>query len=271
MIGSIIISIVVPSYKPGDYLFECLQSIDAQTISKERFEVIIVLNGCDEPYRERITNYIQKNNTVNYQLIQTDTPGVSNARNIGIDNAKGDYLAFIDDDDVISPNYLNDLLKVSSPSCIGCSNSYAFTSNINELEDNFITYAFNRCKTMSYSINNFRSFLSPPWCKLIHKDIIGVNRFSTKLKKGEDGLFCFALSANLKLMMLTNDDVIYYQRLRSGSAMRKKNSVYDELREAFRQELVLFSCWRKTPFKYNLMFTLSRAIGIIRNLYAYLR
>ena len=94
------ISVIIPSYKPQTYLWECLDSLKNQSFPKEYFEIILVLNGCNEPFYGQISLYLD-NNMADYRLhlIQTDQSGVSNARNIGIEKASGDYLTFIDDDD----------------------------------------------------------------------------------------------------------------------------------------------------------------------------
>ena len=83
------ISVIIPTYKPQEYLWKCLDSLDRQTLSNDNFEVILVLNGCKEPYYSQIKNYIAKRNDLNIIFIQTDEGGVSNARNKGLDIAKG--------------------------------------------------------------------------------------------------------------------------------------------------------------------------------------
>ena len=108
------ISVITPTYKPGSYVWECLDSVYNQTFSGKRYEVIIILNGCNEPYYSQIEEYISSHSDrCAFSLIQTDVPGVSNARNIGIEKSNGTYLTFVDDDDVISENYLEELLNVS--------------------------------------------------------------------------------------------------------------------------------------------------------------
>ena len=92
------ISIIIPTYKPGPYLKDCLESINNQTMNKKCFEVIIVLNGVIKPYIECIYN-LTKMYDFNSVVITTETPGVSNARNIGLIRAQGEYVCFIDDDD----------------------------------------------------------------------------------------------------------------------------------------------------------------------------
>ena len=104
------ISVIIPTYKPGEYISDCLSSLGEQDFPVSDYEVIIVLNGCDMPYRSMLEDIITDKGYVNVRVIQTDEPGVSNARNIGIDNAKGKYLLFIDDDDWVAGNdYLSSM------------------------------------------------------------------------------------------------------------------------------------------------------------------
>lgn len=113
------ISVIVPTYKPMDYLWKCLDSLVAQTLLGSEWELLLVLNGCCEPWRTQIEKYIgSKMQGMNVVFVQTDTPGVSNARNIALDRARGEYIMFIDDDDYVSPQYLEELLKAASPDTV---------------------------------------------------------------------------------------------------------------------------------------------------------
>ena len=101
------ITVIIPTYKPKDYLWECLNSLVRQTLSKNCFEVIIVLNGCAEPWKSQVEDFINCNmQGVDVNFIYTEMGGVSNARNIALDIAKGDYITFLDDDDYLSPRAL---------------------------------------------------------------------------------------------------------------------------------------------------------------------
>ena len=148
------ISVIIPTYKPQDYLCNCLESLAAQTFPKEDFEIVLVLNGCMEPYKSQIDQFIlEKMQGVNINFIYIEECGVSNARNIGINNSIGEYLTFVDDDDVISNNYLYELSLVSTPTCVGCANSYAFIDDISERIPNFITKAFINCKDKIFNLS----------------------------------------------------------------------------------------------------------------------
>ena len=264
------ISVIIPSYKPDKYIFECLDSVINQTLESTRYEVIVILNGCHEPYKKKLQDYAFNNRINNIVILQTDVAGVSNARNIGLDNSKGEYIAFIDDDDVISNNYLEELLSVSSQSCVGCSNSYCFIENIEDRHDNFITKGYKKCMGLKYSILSYRCFLSTPWAKLIHKSIIAENRFPIDLRKSEDSVFCMCISPNICDIKLAVADTIYYQRVRAGSAMRTKQSVSQILKEHLYIEWKYITEWCKHPFKYNFIFVLSRIVACLKNCMGYL-
>lgn len=264
-------TIIIPTYSPGEYIYECLDSITKQTLPIAEFETLIILNGPKEPYYSKLREYIYSHSNCNIQLIYTELLGVSNARNIGIDNAKGDYITFLDDDDVISPFFLQELLLVSSSSCVGCSNSYCFIDNINEKKSNFLTNGYKRCKDLKFSLFNYRCFLSPPVAKLIHKNIIGDNRFPLDLRKSEDSVFCMRISPNIRDMKLASADAIYYQRLRKGSSMRTKQSKLEVLKEHLYIEWKYITEWCKHPLMYNAAFVLSRIVACAKNCMRYLR
>lgn len=267
-----IISVIIPTYKPQKYLWECLKSLMAQTFPKKDFEIILVLNGCVEPYKSQIERYIdEKLKGMNVVFIHTEMGGVSNARNIGIEKARGEYMTFVDDDDVVSENYLGNLLEVSSPSCVSCANSYCFIEHIYEKKRNFITSAYERCKDSDFSLFRYRTFFSPPVAKLIHRNIIGDNRFPLDLKKSEDSIFCMRISTNVRDMKLAAADTIYYQRIREGSAMRNKQTIGEILKEHLYIELKYICEWCKRPFEYDFLFVLSRLFACAMNCCTYIK
>ena len=59
------VTVIIPTYKPQAYLYECLDSVFSQTLDKDMFEVVVVLNGCNEPYRSGVEQWIGRHgNTV---------------------------------------------------------------------------------------------------------------------------------------------------------------------------------------------------------------
>ena len=162
------ISIIIPTYKPGSYLKDCLESINNQTMDKKCFEVIIVLNGVIKPYIEYIYS-LTKMYDFNSVVIPTETPGVSNARNLGLSRTQGEYVCFIDDDDKISPSYLENLYSKATPNNIVASNVKAFYNNSNKTENDYIASAYEKLahKNAPLSVLKGRKFMSSACCKII--------------------------------------------------------------------------------------------------------
>lgn len=102
------VSIIVPVYQVENYIKESMISIINQTFKD--FEIIVVNDGSKDN-SVRIAEDILINSDIKYSIINKSNEGVSSARNEGIKQASGDYLVFIDSDDVISPHFLEKLIK----------------------------------------------------------------------------------------------------------------------------------------------------------------
>ena len=258
------ISIIIPTYKPGSYLKDCLESINNQTMDKKCFEVIIVLNGVIKPYIECIYN-LTKMYDFNSVVIPTETPGVSNARNIGLTRAQGEYVCFIDDDDKISPSYLENLYYKATPNNIVASNVKAFYNNSNKTENDYIASAYKKLinKNSPLSVFKGRKFMSSSCCKIISRRIIQDVRFDTNLKIGEDSVFMAKISKKVKSMVLSDSSARYYRRLRAGSASRvkqpilKKCNIVCKLLKKYTKML--------TP-SYNIPFIATRIVAALLKL-----
>ena len=171
-----LISIIIPTYHCSIYLKDCINSIIKQTY--QNFEIIIVDDGSNEEliqsYHSFKVHYIKKNK------------GISYARNVGIKNAKGKYITFIDSDDEISPEHLENLLD-------------HFTENIGM---SIVSYSENK-KYQYSSISNVidqysayqiilnRKIGGYVWNKLFLRKIINDYKlmFDEKISVGEDFLF----------------------------------------------------------------------------------
>lgn len=228
------ISVIIPTYKPGTYIWECLDSFEKQTFSKIDFEVILVLNGCKEPYYSQLKEYIAKSN-VQYKFIQTDESGVSNARNIALDNAKGEYITFIDDDDWVSPSYLEELYAKSSPDTISLCYPYAFRDGDMKQLPYAITEQYeSRVSNGKQPYSRTRKYFSGPCMKLIPMSFIHGRCFDPRFKNGEDNLFMFLISDKFKFVDFTSREAIYYRRLREGSAITSKRTFWNKIYNSFR-------------------------------------
>lgn len=258
------ISVIIPTYKPGYYFYDCLNSLLCQDICREYFEVVIVLNGERDPYFDSVES-ICSTNAINYRLIFTPLKGVSNARNLALNSISSDFVVFLDDDDILSFNFLSSLYERISFDSIVVSNVKTFVDDVNCLNDNYISKAFNKCSHYSeFSLFRYRGFLSSACGKMIPTLIINNTRFDSDLSLSEDALFMFAISGNIRNIRLTDNNTIYYTRLRQGSASRKKQSLVFIFQNVslclFKFSKVFFSGFGKI----NFLFYISRIVATIK-------
>ena len=109
MMGRPVVSIVVPIYNVERYLEECIDSILDQTY--RNLQVILVNDGSTDRCGEIIEKYRSADKRV--VTVHKENGGVSSARNEGIKHAVGDYIAFVDSDDILHHDYVHELLETA--------------------------------------------------------------------------------------------------------------------------------------------------------------
>lgn len=108
------LSVIIPVYNCERYLKECLDSIRAQTFKD--FEAICVDDGSTDSTAAILEEFAALD--PRFKVIHQPNGGQGKARNTGLDNAKGDYIAFVDADDWVEPNYFELLLSFAAPKTI---------------------------------------------------------------------------------------------------------------------------------------------------------
>jgi glycosyltransferase involved in cell wall biosynthesis len=102
------ISIILPTYNRHDMIKNAIQSVIAQTVSD--WELLVVDDGSTDATKEVVTAFAESDSRINYMY--KENGGVSSARNSGIASAEGEYIAFIDSDDMWTPEKLEKQLAV---------------------------------------------------------------------------------------------------------------------------------------------------------------
>jgi len=100
-----LISIIVPVYKVEQYLHRCVDSILSQTY--DNFELILIDDGSPDGCPAICDEYTKNDSRVH--VIHQVNQGLAEVRNVGVKQAHGEYIAFIDSDDFVSPNYIETL------------------------------------------------------------------------------------------------------------------------------------------------------------------
>lgn len=254
------IDIIIPTCKPTVFLEECLNSLQQQTLSFDKFKVTIVLNGDKEPYYSNIQNTLNEFK-FDYSLIYTEEKGVSNARNLGVEKTSNPYIVFLDDDDLLTENYLEQLLLVVEPSCIVVSNVLGFKeSKENPIKD----YLSFEKSFQSNDLVKYRRYLSNSCCKLISRELIKDTKFDSNLFKGEDALFMFTVSPRILKIISTAPDVIYFRRIRPYSASRTKYSIFKELEIGLQQQCRYTALYIQNIRKYSFALYISRILAVFK-------
>ena len=260
----IAISIIIPTYKPQNYIIECFESIENQCFEKINFEVIAVLNGERDPYYSFLEKYLLQCN-FNYKLFYSDVKGVSNARNIGIEESVGKYLAFVDDDDIISSDYLQGLYDIARKDKIPLSYMKGFVGEITNTKNYYIANVYKKMMNKKLTILNVRSYFASPCYKLIARELVGTHRFDLRFQNGEDSLFMFAISKKKMEFQFADKSAIYYRRIRDNSLTNRKMSLIYMIGNCCRLIFVTIGTYNKSPERYDFIFFVSRILAYIKS------
>ncbi|UTB33046.1 MAG: glycosyltransferase [Methanobacterium sp. ERen5] len=219
------VSVVTPSYKGEKHIVRLLDSMKNQSLAHDLFEVVIIINGEQDRTKDLVEEFKLKNPDMNIKIPYSKLANASNARNIGVKTAKGIYITFIDDDDYVSPNYLEELYKNAA------SNRIVMAPMVDVDENNNINQPNSDKKIVEGIINdpytNIGRYFSFTACKLIPSSNLRKIDFDVKLTSGEDIVFFANImtSNNFEVCMVKKESkAIYYRVLRSDSISRKPMS-----------------------------------------------
>ena len=185
-----LISVIVPVYNVEKYLDRCVESIVNQTYKK--LEIILIDDGSPDNCPKMCDDWAKKDSRI--KVIHKENGGVSSARNCGLDEAKGEYISFVDSDDVIHSQFYEIMAKNIGDADIAYCEYKTFNDEISFDEVDSNNFEIETNKGNNVFLNPI--FLFVIWNKIIKKDMLNNLRFDTELKNGEDSLFGFELLSN---------------------------------------------------------------------------
>lgn len=225
-----IISVIVPVYNVEKYLKRCMDSIFAQTFND--YEVILVDDGSTDKSGMMCDDYAENN--TNIFVIHKENKGPSHTRNIGIENAKGQFVYFLDSDDYIIPECLEILYKNinTTHSDVSCGSFGFFDEHIpvKLVKDSNVIRSDtgkSACTKLLYGKVYYTSSCNI----LIKKEIAEKNLFPVG-KFHEDEMTTFRYFLDSSKVVITKKQTYYYFQ-REGSIMHSFGQpVIDELLSA---------------------------------------
>lgn len=225
MVYDELISVIVPAYNAEEYIENCVDSILSQVY--DNIEVIIIDDGSTDNTREVCRKYDNDNRVT---FIATENGGPGKARNNGIDNAKGEWILFVDSDDTIDKEMCSRLYKAAedADADIALCNLKNITvdnkeTHIIPFKNDRVVFKDDKLKKLEYDLICKQSetgksmiALSGPVCKLIKRSLIGDTRFPLEMDLGEDTCFVLCLLEKSRSLVYIKD-VLYNRFLRSDS------------------------------------------------------
>ena len=222
-----LVSIIIPIYNVEKYIIKCIHSVINQTYPN--IEILLIDDCSPDSSIQLVKDFIQNEN-INipiYFFHHENNKGLSESRNTGIKNAKGEYIYFLDSDDWISPNCIDTLLK----SALNNNSDVTIGSTICFLEDEKIEKMIFPLRNTTSTILNqdkiFEAFINHQWPvispnKLYKVAFLKANKLKFKPNLlGEDELWAFEWAKCAEKISFVNENTYYYL-LRNGSIISSK-------------------------------------------------
>ena len=195
-----LLSILIPTYNRNESLIKLLQKLQPQI--QDEVEVIVIDDHSDNQLKLEFPSWLK------YIVLEENSGGASIPRNVGLDNAKGQYITFIDSDDDVSSDYVKVILDKIKNS---------------EFDYCYISW---KCRTHSVIIKD-----EPPtwnccvWNCIYKKSLIGNERFKPELKMAEDYDFNIRVRKGKKANITK---ILYYYNEDTPNSLTKQGQTYNE-------------------------------------------
>lgn len=224
------ISVIVPVYNTEKYLCECIDSILAQTYTD--FEVLLIDDGSTDKSGEICDEYTQKDSRI--CVFHKNNGGVSSARNIGLENAKGEWVCFVDSDDIIPSDSLAFYEKALDDDIDFFFSKYRILFQNGDLRAEYKNndnrdYSLEEFLPKMYIIKD-GEYLGFICSKLFRRSVISKYklRFNEKIYFNEDRLFTVQYICYSKRDIRYINSLTYIYRMREDCSMASIKSNYND-------------------------------------------
>ena len=224
-----LISVIVPIYNAENYLHRCLDSILAQTFTD--FELILVNDGSTDCSGKICDEYALKDNRI--KVIHKSNGGVASARQMGVDNALGNYTIHADPDDWVEPTMLEELYKkaIEKDADMVICDFYVQTCNTCITRTQRISEESSEATLLALLSHKLHGSL---WNKLIRLECY--KKFNIRFVEGlnfcEDYLVCIKMLKNDIKVAYLNKAFYYYDQFTNDNSITRKYTL-----DTYRQRL----------------------------------
>lgn len=221
------ISVVIPLYNNVATIASAINSVLSQTISD--FELIVVDDGSTDGGRE----VVEKLSDNRIKLVSQPNRGVSAARNLGIEKAKGEWIAFLDADDEWKPSFLSTVLSLNHkyPECSVCATAYERLTPHNETQHIILN---NIPDDEDFILENYFEVAAtsdPPFCSISvmvrREALMKIGRFPVGIHQGED-LLTWAKLAAINRIAYSRQSLAIFHTSESHSSGKPRRTPPDD-------------------------------------------
>ncbi len=277
------IDIIIPVYNtPKEDLERCFESILSQTFKD--YKVYIIDDGSNDETKRFLDNFVQDKYVFN--VIHILNTGVSNARNVGIDLSSSKYLTFLDSDDTLEDNFLEEALgliqKYDLDLVVGGYNEikngtvYKIRKCIDDFyiyDDNNLDLFMNKLLSGKLMKNNKNIGNLPTgriYTRIYKRSVLGDLRFNRELSMSEDTLFMIDLMSRVKRIGISSL-VWYNYYINDYSISRRKvndkviNDHMKFIEEIYKRMLLEQDGQIKNAYRIRVFKSLMNLVDLIKN------
>ena len=248
-----LISVIVPCHNHGAFLNETLQSVYGQVYTQ--WECLIINDGSSDNTEEVALAWQEKDPRFKY--FYKKNGGLSSARNKGLDEARGNYIQFLDADDLIDRHKFNDSITAGNDADVIMSGFKMFTTDKQELADPPFVLDNKHFNFESILLGWDDQFVFPPHCGIFKKPLFDNFRFNESLSAKEDWVMWLQIYLqDIKTIFLAKPYALY--RLSPNSMSQNKSLMDKNLVLAFK------IIYEMLPTEYREMF-FNKAIDSLGN------
>lgn len=218
-----LISVIVPVFNVEKYLEKCIESIRNQTY--KNLEILLINDGSTDKSFEICNKYLEIDDRI--VLLNKENGGLSSARNFGIDNAKGEYITFVDSDDFIHELMYETLVyNLEKNDCdISIIESFDIVEDMDflpELKNNNKISVYSKIEAIAkYMEGNF----IPAWGKLYRRKIFETIRFPIGILNEDEAIMIKVFDSCTRNIVYQDVKLYFYLQRKSGSITSNKKNI----------------------------------------------
>lgn len=224
------ISVIVPIYRVEKYLNQCIESVVNQTY--KNLEIILVDDGSPDNCPKMCDDWAKKDKRI--KVIHKKNAGVSQAVIDGIKNATGEYFAFLDSDDYVSPNFIEKIytnMKETGADIGVCNYIEVYDSReekVDTIKENIVIEKGKDIENCVCTYAGWNGFYIAPcrWNKIFNRELIceSLEYVNREIFMGEDLNMTFYAMAKANKVVFINDYLHYYRQITTSLSKTKRNN-----------------------------------------------